>query len=113
MNLSKSRYTKGIQCPKILWMDAHMRDKFDESVMNQAVLDTGSMVGDVAMGYYGDFVEVPFDPSDWDGMMERTRELVDAGMPNVCEATFAHDGNLCMVDILRVVIRHGCSRIVA
>jgi hypothetical protein len=54
------------------------------------------------MGYYGDFVEVPFDPADWDGMLARTRELVDAGTPNVCEATFAHDGNLCMVDILRV-----------
>ena len=100
--LSKSRYTKGVQCPKMLWMDAHMRDKFDDSVMNQAVLDTGSMVGDVAMGYYGDFVEVPFDPADWDGMIARTRELVDAGTPNICEATFAHDGNLCMVDILRV-----------
>ena len=50
MNLSKTRYTKGVQCPKTLWMDAHMRDKFDDSVMNQAVLDTGSRVGDVAMG---------------------------------------------------------------
>ena len=102
MGLSKSRYTRGVQCPKMLWMDLHMREEFDESVMNQAVLDTGSMVGDLAMGYYGDFAEVPFDPNNWDGMIARTRELVEVGTHNVCEATFSFDGNLCMVDILRV-----------
>ena len=102
VSLSKSKYTKGIQCPKMLWMDAHMRDKFDDSVVNQAVLDRGSMIGDLAMGYYGDFEEVPFDPADFGGMVARTEELVDAGTPVVCEATFAYDGNLCMVDILRV-----------
>jgi len=101
-SLSKSRYTKGIQCPKMLWMDLHMPEKFDESVMNQAVLDTGSMVGDIAMGYYGEFVEVPFRSDDYAGMIARTRELLDAGTPIICEATFSYDGNLCMVDILRV-----------
>lgn len=100
--LSKSRYTKGIQCPKMLWMDAHMRDKFDESVMNQAVLDTGSRVGDVAMGYYGDFVEVPYDRLTYSEMIALTKELLDASKPIICEATFSFDGNLCMVDILRV-----------
>lgn len=100
--LSKSRYTKGIQCPKMLWMDAHMRDKFDESVMNQAVLDTGSMVGDVAMGYYGDFVEVPYDRLTYSEMIALTKELLDTATPIICEATFSFDGNLCMVDILRV-----------
>lgn len=102
VSLSKSRYTKGVQCPKMLWMDRHMPEQFDDSVMNQAILQTGSVVGDLAMGYYGDYIEIPFDPSDWDGMIARTRELVEAGAPNVCEATFSYDHNLCMVDILRV-----------
>lgn len=102
MGLSKSIYTKGVQCPKMVWMDLHMHDKFDESVMNQAVLETGSMVGDLAMGYFGEFVEVPFDPENWDGMITRTKELVARKTPNICEATFSYDGNLCMVDILRV-----------
>jgi hypothetical protein len=101
-NLSKSRYTKGVQCPKMLWMDAHMRDWFDESVMNEAILATGNEVGDLAMGYYGDYVEVEFDEGDFDGMVARTWELLDAGTPVICEATFAFGGNLCMVDILRV-----------
>ena len=101
-NLSKSRYTKGVQCPKMLWMDAHMRDWFDESVMNEAILATGNEVGDLAMGYYGDYVEVEYDAGNYDGMVARTRELLDAGTPVICEATFAFGGNLCMVDILRV-----------
>ena len=102
MRLSKSRYVKGVQCPKMLWMDAHMRDEFDESVLNQAVLENGSRVGDLAMGYYGDYVEVPYDPGDLGGMATRTAELLAAGTPVICEATFSFDGNLCMVDILRV-----------
>ena len=102
IGLSKSKYTRGVQCPKMLWMERHMPEQFDESVMNEAILQTGSVVGDLAMEYYGDFVEIPFDPSNWDGMIARTRGLVTAGTPSVCEATFSHDGNLCMVDILRV-----------
>ena len=31
-----------------------MREWFDESVMNEAVLAAGNEVGDLAMGYYGD-----------------------------------------------------------
>lgn len=102
LNLSKSRYIKGVQCPKMLWMDLHMREQFDESTMDEAILSTGNEVGDLAMGYYGDYVEVEFDGRDFDGMVARTQELLDAGTPVICEATFAYEGNLCMVDILRV-----------
>lgn len=102
MNLSKSRYTKGVQCPKMLWMDAHMPEQFDESVMNEAVLRTGSEVGDLAMGYYGDFVEIPFDHLNFNGMVRLTQELLESKTPVICEATFATEGCLCMVDILRV-----------
>ena len=102
MRLSKSRYVTGLQCPKILWMNEHMPERFDESVVNQAALDTGNAVGDLAMGYYGDFVEVPFDEHGFGAMAERTRELLDAGERVICEATFIHGDNLCMADILRV-----------
>ena len=102
IRLSKSRYTKGIQCPKMLWMDRNMPGEFDDSVLNEAVLETGSLVGDIAMSYFGDFVEVPFDPTDFAGMASLTTELIRDDCPTICEATFATGGNLCMVDILRV-----------
>ena len=101
MNLSKSKYCKGIQCPKMLWMDKHKRELFDESVMNQNILDSGNAVGNVAMGYYGDFAEVSFDYTNMQKMIEQTKELLQVDIPVICEATFEHSGDLCMVDILR------------
>lgn len=102
MRLSKSRYVTGLQCPKILWMDAHMSEQFDESVRPDHLLDIGNEVGDLAMGYYGDYVEVPFDPHDFEGMAAKTRELLDAGERIICEATFIYEDNFCMADILLV-----------
>jgi hypothetical protein len=87
----------------MLWCEAHLpADAFGESVLNPAILQAGSEVGDVAMGYYGDFAEVLFEADDKQHMIEMTQQLLDAGAPVICEATFAYQGNLCMVDILRV-----------
>ena len=58
--LSKSRYCSGLQCPKMLWLKKNMPEAFDDACMNQSVLDTGLVVGDLAMGLFGDFTEVPF-----------------------------------------------------
>ena len=102
MYLSKSKYVAGCQCPKILWMNVHMPEQFDESSVNEKAVTQGNEVGDLAMGYYGDFVEIPYDRNDYEGMATRTRELIEAGTPVICEATFIHEGNFCMADILRV-----------
>lgn len=99
-NISKSRYCSAIQCPKILWLKKNMPDEFDSSVMNQAVLDTGSTVGDLAMGLLGDFVEVPF--GDLGKMISTTKNLVEAKTPIIAEASFSVDGLFCSVDILKV-----------
>jgi len=101
MNLSKSRYCKGIQCPKILWLDEHKSEVRDDSGINQRILDTGNEVGDLAMGYYGDYTEVPYN-ADKSVMIAETRRLLDAKTSVICEASFSHDGNFCSVDILRV-----------
>jgi hypothetical protein len=70
--------------------------------MNESVLSTGNKVGDLAMGYFGEFVEVPFDRDNFEGMLEETQRLLAANTPVICEATFSYGGDLCMVDILRV-----------
>lgn len=101
MNLSKSRYCSAVQCPKMLWMAQHMPEHFDGSVMNEAILNTGNEVGDLAMGYFGEYFEVEYD-DDRQKMLAETQQLLAARVPVICEATFAFDGDLCMVDILRV-----------
>jgi hypothetical protein len=100
MNLSKSRYTAGLQCPKTAWMREHMPEQYDESVLPQAVLAQGDVVGDLAMGYFGPYVEVPFT-RDFSKVIADTQAFLDEGENVVCEASFSYDGNFCSVDILR------------
>jgi hypothetical protein len=101
MNLSKSRYCSGLQCPKILWLDQNKRDVYDDSVLNKAVLEQGSAVGDLAMGYFGAYTEVPY-AGDKSLMLAETKRLLAEGCRTICEASFAFEGNFCSVDILRV-----------
>ena len=84
LRLSKSKYCNAVQCPKMLWLHKNKPEEFDNSVMNDAVLETGNMVGDLAMGLFGDFTEVPF--GDLGDMLTETQRLIDAGTPVIAEA---------------------------
>lgn len=98
-SLSKSRYCSGVQCPKMLWLKQNLPEEFDESCMNQSVLDTGLAVGDLAMGLFGDFVEVPYGkPGD---MAKATLPLMEQKVPVIAEASFSANGCFCSVDILK------------
>lgn len=99
--ISKSKYCSGLQCPKMLWLKKNVPEAFDDSCMNQAVLDTGSAVGDLAMGLFGDFTEVPF--GDLGEMIETTTRLMEQNTPVIAEASFSIDGLFCSVDILKMV----------
>ena len=101
-SLSKSLYCSGVQCPKMLWLKKHRPELFDDSVIDQAVLDTGSEVGDLAMGLFGDFTEVPY--GELSGMIRETERLLDAGDRVIAEASFSCDGLFCSVDLLDVRI---------
>jgi CRISPR/Cas system-associated exonuclease Cas4 (RecB family) len=99
MYLSKSKYCAGQQCPKILWMDQNMPEQKTEQ--DDSRMKAGLMVGDLAMGYFGAFTEVPFDHEDMGGMIDETKRLLEAGTAVITEASFSYDGNFCSVDILR------------
>jgi len=97
--ISKSRYCSGLQCPKMLWMQKNKPEEFDQACMNESILEKGLEVGDLAMGLFGDYVEVAYgDKAD---MIEKTRELMDRGTPIIAEASFSADGLFCSVDILK------------
>lgn len=99
-HFSKSRYCCGVQCPKMLWLKKNMPDEFDDSVMNQAILSAGNDVGDLAMGLFGDYTEVPYS-DNLSEMIPTTQKLIDDGVKNICEASFSYDGCFCSVDILK------------
>ena len=99
IHLSKSKYCFALQCPKMLWLKELKPEAFDGSVMNESVLETGNEVGDLAMGLFGDFTEVPF--GDLSEMIALTQELIDCGTKVIAEASFSYDGLFCSVDILK------------
>ena len=104
--LSKSSYCSAVQCPKMLWLRKNKPEAFDASSMNQAVLDRGNAVGDLAMGLFGDYVEVPF--GELGEMISRTTELINANTPIIAEASFSFNGLFCSVDLLK---NHGDGRV--
>ena len=102
MNLSKSRFCKGVQCPKMLWLDRNMPEQMDSSVVNEELLAVGNVIGDLARGYFGGFAEVAFCKNKVE-MLAETQLLLDEGASVIAEASFSYDGNFCSVDLLRAI----------
>ena len=102
MNLSKSLYTRGIQCPKSLWLK-----KYNPEVLTppddkaKGVFETGNLVGEIACELFPNGKEVPFN-RNYDEMIRTTNEWLDEGVENIYEATFNYQGILVMVDILHI-----------
>ena len=102
--LSKSKYCGLWQCPKIAWLRQYKPEvaTIDETV--QARFDAGNVVGDLAMGLFGDFVEVTTyngEKLDLPKMIDKTVIEMNKGTENICEASFSYNGLYCAVDILR------------
>ncbi len=97
--LSKSKYCNAVQCPKMLWLSKNKPEVFDSSVMNENVLRSGNEVGDLAMGLFGDYREVPF--GDLNEMIRLTEEWIAEGLPIITEASFSYCSLFCSVDILK------------
>ena len=56
--LSKSKYCGLWQCPKIAWLRKYKPEEWVLDDGTLARMDTGNEVGGLAMGLFGDFVEV-------------------------------------------------------
>jgi hypothetical protein len=102
MNLSKSLYTKGIQCPKALWLKKYNKDVLsapDDSAL--ARFETGNVVGELACELFPNGVEIPFT-RNFDEMIKQTAKHIDDGVKYIYEATFSFNGILVLVDVLEI-----------
>ncbi|MCR4916889.1 MAG: DUF2779 domain-containing protein [Prevotella sp.] len=103
--LSKSRYTAFCQCPKNLWLKVYKPNEATIDAGLQARFAQGNVMGDLAMGLFGDFKEAHAEKADGSldltKMVEQTRQWMDEGVENICEASFICEGGYCAVDILR------------
>ena len=105
MYLSKSKYCRLWQCAKQLWLDANHPELQTEDPSREDRMTTGNEVGDLAMGLFGDYTEVTVLKEDGrpdiSDIIEKTKDCIDAGVENICEASFSYEGLYCAVDILR------------
>ena len=98
MYLSKSKYCKGIQCNKILWLDQY-KSEVKEEVDNSAVLDNGTEIGILAQQLFDNYKVVDFD-ENLQNMIDDTKKYLEQDVINLCEASFDYNHNFCSVDIL-------------
>lgn len=102
MNLSKSLYTKGIQCYKALWLKKNKPEILtppDASAL--ARFEMGNIVGDLACDLFPNGKEIPYDDKNFDGMVDLTKQWMEEGLEYIYEATFLFDGILVLVDVLQ------------
>ena len=101
---SKSRYCLAWQCPKLLWLSKYKPECKTEDPSLQARFEEGNIVGDLAMGLFGDYIEVTAFKEDGNldlnKMMELTCQYMANRTENICEASFNYNGLYCAVDIL-------------
>lgn len=100
--LSKSTFMRGCQCIKSLYLNKHQsRLKDEASVHQQAVLDRGTTVGELARHLFPGGIDAsPENYFEYDKSISLTEELIDAGHTVIYEAAFQYNGVMAAVDIL-------------
>jgi hypothetical protein len=100
--LSKSKFTTGLQCPKLLWWTVHEPDapELVPDQSQQRVFARGTRVGELARSHVpgGVLIDLPYMQ-----IRERvaaTAKALAAGAPAIYEASFLEDGVFVSVDIL-------------
>lgn len=106
MGITKTDFMRGMQCPKMLWLDKHRPDLKVIPPEIQEKLDAGNEFGDRAMSMFGDYEEMTvYLPGrkipNKKAMVAKTAEHLAKGTPVICEAAFIYYNNYCAVDILR------------
>jgi len=100
-SLSKSRFQKGLQCPKALWLAVHRCDLAAPVTESQQwIFDQGSEVGRLAQQLFPGGVEVAEDHRHPAEALDTTRRLLAEGATALYEPAFSYGGAFARVDIL-------------
>jgi predicted RecB family nuclease len=101
VTLSKSRFTTGRQCEKLLWWTVHEPDaaELQPDQVLQDLFDQGRAVGELARTLFPDGILIDFPFSAYAEKIAATRQALDRGKP-IFEASFEAGGVFVAVDIL-------------
>lgn len=100
MMLSKSKYVRGANCPKSLWLYVHKKDQQVISDSAQLVFSRGTDVGVLAQAYFPNGVLAVQEDYPCVESANRTKAFIEQGIETIYEATFIYDNTLVAVDIL-------------
>ncbi len=100
MNLSKSRYCRGIQCPKMLWLEKYKPAVIEESD-NSSVLEQGNVVHEVARYLFGEHINIEYTDNLNEMIKDTYRTIESYEDVIITEASFNYEKNFCSVDILK------------
>ena len=80
IELSKSRYLNGLQCPKLLWIAINEPDRIPEpDAATQHIFDQGHLVGELAKKLFPGGINVPAE--DFMSNIAMTKELLQQRRP--------------------------------
>ncbi len=99
--LSKSKYLRGLQCHKSLWLlkEGKIKPKAP-SESSQIIFDEGTRAGEEAQKLFPGGKLIEYKGSTFDEKIAETKEWLASGESTIYEATFEFDDILVMVDIL-------------
>ena len=88
--ISKSQYLRGLQCNKALWLSRNRKDlQLEPSPAKKDILDTGNLIGKLAMDNYPAGVEVTNEYWDINGATKYDEYSHDVSAANPSSATSA------------------------
>ena len=100
MNLSKSRYCRGLQCKKMLWLEKNKPEVMEEET-NEDILEQGNAVHEVARYLFGEHVNITYNDLLSEMIKDTYRTMESYKDVVITEASFNYDKNFCSVDILK------------
>ncbi len=100
--LSKSRYTAGVQCHKLLWWKVHepLAVELQPDKVLEDRFDQGRQVGALARDRFPGGVLIDLPHKAVNERVKLTRKLIDDGAPAIFEASFLADNTFVAVDVL-------------
>lgn len=100
MNLSKSRYCRGLQCKKMLWLEKNKPEEMKET-NNEQILEQGNFVHEVAKYLFGEHINIDYNEDKKEMIYNTSATLESYKDVVITEATFSYNKNFCSIDILK------------
>jgi hypothetical protein len=98
--LSKSRFTRGSNCHRSLWLYQYKRQGqfFPEATLK--IFARGTSAGELARDYFPGGQLAVMEPLPGYASAKRTQQMIARGVETIYEATFIFDDTLVAIDIL-------------